>query len=70
MLVVLAVFGLAVLWTFMGDSSATPEYSYGQLIADAREGKVSEITQDGLRITANVEGTEKTAIRPSELTNV
>jgi len=71
-LVVLAVFGLAVLWTFMGDSGNAENYPYGQLIADARDGKISEITQDGLRVTAkmNSGGADKTAIRPSELANV
>ncbi|HEX7171761.1 MAG TPA: hypothetical protein VF365_04020, partial [Candidatus Limnocylindria bacterium] len=63
-LVVLAVFGLAVLWTFMGDSGTTPEYSYGELIADARQGEpeVTKITQDGLRLTATIGGQEKTAV--------
>ncbi len=70
MLVVLAVFGLAVLWTFMGDGGDSPEYSYGQLIADARSGEISKITQDGQQLTAVIDGTERTAIRPSELTNV
>jgi cell division protease FtsH len=70
-LVVLAVFGLAVLWTFMSDPGQAEEYPYGELIADAQAGKVSEITQDGLRVTAAVDGQgEKTAIVPSELTNV
>jgi len=53
----------------MGDSGTTPEYSYGQLIKDAREGEVTKITQDGLRLTATIGRTEKTAVRPSELTN-
>ncbi|MGH2446570.1 MAG: ATP-dependent zinc metalloprotease FtsH [Candidatus Limnocylindria bacterium] len=69
-LVVLAVFGLAVLWTFLGEDETAAEYSYGELIADAREGEVSKITQEGQRLTATVGGSELTAIRPSELTNV
>jgi cell division protease FtsH len=69
-LVVLAVFGLALLWTYMGDSSAAPPYSYGQLIADAHGGNVSEITQDGNKLIATVSGDQKTAIVPSDLTNV
>jgi len=70
-LVVLAVFGLAVLWTFMSDSAQAEEYPYGQLIADAQAGNVTKITQDGLRVTAEVKGRgEQTAIVPSELTNV
>jgi cell division protease FtsH len=69
-LVVLAVFGLAVLWTFMGTGDATPEYGYGQLLEDARRGAVTEITQEGQRITAVVNGQDRTSVVPSELTNV
>jgi cell division protease FtsH len=69
-LVVLAVFGLAVLWTFMGTGDAAPEYGYGQLLEDARRGAVTEITQEGQRITAVVSGQERTSVVPSELTNV
>ena len=35
-LVVLAVFGLAVLWTFMVEGNPTPAYTYSQLLADAK----------------------------------
>jgi len=69
-LVVLAVFGLALLWTYMGDGSSAPPYSYGQLIADARNGKISDITQDGNKLIATVSGAQQTAIVPSDLTNV
>ena len=69
-LVVLAVFGLAVLWTFMGDGGDTPQYSYGQLIADARAGDVTQVTKEGLRLTATIDGQDQTAVVPSELTNV
>jgi cell division protease FtsH len=69
-LVVLAVFGLAVLWTFMGDGEGESNYAYGELIQQARDGNVSEITQEGQRVTATVSGQEVTAIVPSELTSV
>ena len=70
MLVVLAVFGLAVLWTFMGDGDQTADYKYGQLIQDAREGRIESISDEGLRLVATMSnGEEKTAILPSELSN-
>jgi cell division protease FtsH len=69
-LVVLAVFGLAVLWTFMGDGDATADYGYGQLLDDARAGRVTQITQEGQRITATVGGTERTSTAPSRETSV
>ena len=68
-LVVLAVFGLAVLWTFMGDGEQAEDYNYGQLLEDAQNGRVTQITKEGLRLTATVEGEERTAVLPSELTN-
>ncbi len=69
-LVVLAVFGLAVLLTFTGDNDEATDYPYGQLIEDARAGRVSEVVQEGQRVTATVEGTERTTIVPGELTSV
>ncbi len=70
-LVVLAVFGLAVLWTFMGDGSQSADYGYGEMLADARGGTIKDITQQGQRLTAVLNnGQEKTAVAPSELTNV
>lgn len=69
-LVVLAVFGLAVLWTFMGSGDPTADYKYGELIEDARNGEISSITKEGSRLIATTtEGEEKTAVIPSELTN-
>ncbi len=72
MLVVLAVFGLAVLWTFMGDADTATEYGYGQLIDDARTGKIQSIEKEDSRLTVSfADGTpDKTAVVPSELTNV
>ena len=70
-LVVLAVFGLAVLWTFMGDPQQGEETSYGQLISDARAGTITHITQEGTRLTGtNENGQEVVAVVPNDLTNV
>jgi cell division protease FtsH len=67
-LVVLAVFGLAVLWTFMGSGDQTAEYKYGQLIADARAGQIQSITKEGSRLVATLpSGEKKEAVIPSEL---
>jgi len=70
-LVVLAVFGLAVLWTFMGSGETAAEYGYGELIEDARSGEIESVTKEGLRLTATFGGgrEEQTAIAPSELTD-
>jgi len=71
-LVVLAVFGLAVLWTFMGDADPATEYGYGQLIEDAQSGQIASITKEDSRLTASFSdgSPDKTAVVPSELTNV
>jgi cell division protease FtsH len=50
-LVVLAAFGLAVLWTFMSDGDGGQEYSYSQLLEDVAAGEVSTITQEGTTLT-------------------
>ncbi len=63
-LVVLAVFGLALLWTYMGESTPSPNYNYGQLIADARAGKVTKIVVDGTKLTATINGVDKPVIAP------
>jgi cell division protease FtsH len=69
-LVVLAVFGLALLFTYLGGSSSEQPYSYGQLIEDAHFGRIKEVTKDGNRLIAVMANDqERTAIIPSELTN-
>jgi cell division protease FtsH len=72
LLVVLAVFGLALLWTYMLDGEQQAQYSYGQLLADARAGKVDTITKDGDRLVAKLNGEPepRTTVIPSELTDV
>jgi len=72
-LVVLAVFGLAVLWTFMGSGDQEAEYGYGQLIEDSRAGAIESVSKEGLRLTVTFNDpsrAEATAIAPSELTDV
>ena len=55
-LVVLAVFGLAVLWTFMGGDTAQNDYTYTDLLRDAAEGDVLEVTQEGTTLTVKLDG--------------
>jgi len=50
LLVVLAVFGLALLWTYMLGDSGEPPYTYSQLLTDAGAGKIQAITMDGDRL--------------------
>ncbi|HEY6609043.1 MAG TPA: ATP-dependent zinc metalloprotease FtsH [Candidatus Limnocylindria bacterium] len=70
-LVVLAVFGLAVLWTFMGDPQTSNEIPYGQLIEQARNGDFETVVQEGTHLTATTAGgAESTAVVPSDLTMV
>jgi cell division protease FtsH len=67
-LVVLAVFGLALLWTYIVDSSAGDPYQYSQLLKDAQSGKIKSVTQDGTKLTVvrnEGDGKPLTAIVPS-----
>jgi cell division protease FtsH len=62
-LVVLAVFGLAVLWTFMSPSADNTPYTYSQLLDDVADPDttVQSITQEGTTLTVKFAGdTEKT----------
>jgi cell division protease FtsH len=62
-LVVLAVFGLAVLWTFMSPSAENTPYTYSQLLDDVAkpDSTVQSITQEGTTLTVKFTGdTEKT----------
>ena len=61
MLVVLAVFGLAVLWTFMSPTGNGETYTYSQMLDDVAAGDVTSITQEGTTLTVKVGGEEKTA---------
>jgi cell division protease FtsH len=68
LLVVLAVFGLALLWTYMLGGGDKQPYTYSQLLSDAGvAGKVQEITQDGDRLMVKLNGASEpvTAVAPS-----
>jgi cell division protease FtsH len=55
-LVVLAVFGMAVLWTFMFEGGPEGSYSYSQLLKDTAAGKVVAVEQDGTNLTVELDG--------------
>jgi cell division protease FtsH len=60
-LVVLAVFGLAVLWTFMSPGDQGETYSYSQLLDDAATGDIQSVTQEGTTLTVKKGDQELTA---------
>jgi cell division protease FtsH len=70
LLVVLAVFGLALLWTYMLGGDAGSQYTYSQLLTDVSQSttrdQIESITQDGDRLIVKIKGQEetKTAIVP------
>ncbi len=51
MLVVLAVFGLALLWTYIVDNNPSAPYTYSQLLQDAAANKIKAVEQDGTKLT-------------------
>ncbi len=51
MLVVLAVFGLALLWTYIVDSGPSQEYTYSHMLQDAAAQKVTAVTQDDTKLS-------------------
>jgi len=65
-LVVLAVFGLALLWTYIVDNNAPPAYTYSQMLADAKAGRVKSISQDSTKLTVQLstENAPKTVVVP------
>jgi cell division protease FtsH len=72
-LVVLAVFGLALLWTYFLEGSDEAPYLYSEVLKDAAKGQVKSVVQDGTRLTVNFNGTNpqpKTVVVPSEFVNV
>ncbi len=69
-LVVLAVFGLALLWTYIVDSGTTPEYTYSNLLTDASAGKVQSITQDGTKLTVKLQNEQPKTVIVSDIGNV
>jgi cell division protease FtsH len=72
-LVVLAVFGLALLWTYIVDSPSTPPYTYHQLLQDAAKGDITSIEQDGTRLSVVKNGDKEhplAVVVPSEFVNI
>jgi cell division protease FtsH len=72
-LVVLSVFGLALLWTYLVDSNTAPPYTYSQLLQDAEEGNVKQVVQDATRLTVtlkNDQSNERTVVVSSQFVNV
>jgi cell division protease FtsH len=65
-LVVLAVFGLALLWTYVMDGSEESAYTYTQLLQDAAKGDVKVVTMDGTTLRVELEGAAepKVAVAP------
>ncbi len=67
-LVVLAVFGLALLWTYIVDSGTTEAYTYSNMLHDAANHQVAAVTQDDTKLTVTLSGQKdspKTVIVPS-----
>jgi cell division protease FtsH len=71
-LIIGALFAMALLWTYLMNPEDGPAYTYSQLLADAEAGHVEAVTQDGTTLTVTLEGSEttKTAIVPSDNINV
>ena len=72
-LVVLAVFGLALLWTYIVDSNHAPLYTYSQLLQDASQGNVTTVVQAATRLTVtlkNDQSNPRTVVVPSSFVNV
>ncbi len=71
-LVVLAVFGAALLWTYLVPGTTTAPYTYSQLLKDAGAGRVTEVVQDGTRLTVKVttDTNPRTVVVPSSFVNV
>jgi len=55
-LVVFAVFGLALLWTYLVDSNQPPAYTYSQMLKDAKAGKVDSVVQDDTKLSVVLNG--------------
>ena len=72
-LVVLAVFGLALLWTYIVDSNPAPPYTYSELLRDAEKGNIKSVEQDGTRLAVVIKSDEsnpRTVVVPSQFVNV
>jgi cell division protease FtsH len=73
-LVVLAVFGLALLWTYLVDNNTAQPYTYSQLLKDAAKGNVTKVTQDGTSLSVDLLPNDPknpyTVVVPSQFINV
>jgi cell division protease FtsH len=71
-LVVLAVFGLALLWTYIVDNNAPAAYTYSQLLKDAAKGDVTSITQNStdLSVVLNNDTQNPKSVVVSDVGNV
>jgi cell division protease FtsH len=72
-LVVLAVFGLALLWTYIVDSSPSKPYTYSEMLRDAESGNIKSVEQDGTRLTVVIKDDQsnpRQVVVPSEFVNV
>jgi len=56
LLVVVVLFGLAFLWTYLSDSTDGPTYPYSEMLADAAAGRLEAIAQDGTELTVTIKG--------------
>jgi cell division protease FtsH len=59
-LVVLAVFGLALLWTYVVGENQAPEYTYSKLLQDASNKNIEQITMDGEKLTVKLKNEQQT----------
>jgi cell division protease FtsH len=72
-LVVLAVFGLALVWTYFLEPDQQAAYTYTQLLTDTKDGNVDKVIQDGTRLSVTLTGQvdqPRTVIVPSQFINV
>jgi cell division protease FtsH len=72
-LVVLAVFGLALVWTYFLEPDQQAAYTYTQLLTDTKDGNVEKVVQDGTRLSVTLNGQvdqPRTVIVPSQFINV
>ena len=73
-LVVLAVFGLALVWTYFLEPDQPEAYTYSQLLAQAQDdpAKIESVVQDGNRLSVKLEdSTEpRTVIVPTQFIDV
>jgi hypothetical protein len=55
-LIVVVLFGLAFLWSYLSASTDGPSYPYSEMLADAAAGRLEAIAQDGTELTVTIRG--------------